>query len=65
MSFDVIRDSMGPAIGIWLTGLLVFVLAAATLEGLVQSFVRRQSYDWRAYGASLARFSDVALAAKL
>jgi sterol desaturase/sphingolipid hydroxylase (fatty acid hydroxylase superfamily) len=54
MSFDLIRESMGPGIALWLTGLLVFVLAAATLEGLVQSFVRRQAYDWRAYGASLA-----------
>ena len=54
MSFDAIRESMGPGATAWLTGLLVFVLAAATLEGLVQSFVRRRAYDWRAYGASLA-----------
>jgi sterol desaturase/sphingolipid hydroxylase (fatty acid hydroxylase superfamily) len=37
----------------WLLGLLGLVLAAATLEGLVQTFVRRQAYDWRAYAASL------------
>ena len=54
MSFDAIRESMGPGEAVWLTALLVFVLAAATLEGLVQSFVRRRAYDWRAYGASLA-----------
>ena len=54
MSFDAIRESMGPGATAWLIGLLVFVLAAATLEGLVQSFVRRRAYDWRAYGASLA-----------
>ena len=37
----------------WLLGLLVVVIGAATLEGLVQTFVRRQPYDWRAYFASL------------
>jgi sterol desaturase/sphingolipid hydroxylase (fatty acid hydroxylase superfamily) len=54
MSFDVIRESMGPGVALWLGALLAFVLGAATLEGLVQTFVRRQTYDWRAYGASLA-----------
>jgi sterol desaturase/sphingolipid hydroxylase (fatty acid hydroxylase superfamily) len=38
----------------WLLALLALVMAAATLEGLVQTFVRRQPYDWRAYAASLA-----------
>jgi sterol desaturase/sphingolipid hydroxylase (fatty acid hydroxylase superfamily) len=38
----------------WLIGLLLLVLGAATLEGLVQTFVRHQPYDWRAYAASLA-----------
>ena len=33
--------------------LLAVVVAAAALEGLVQTFVRRQAYDWRAYAASL------------
>jgi sterol desaturase/sphingolipid hydroxylase (fatty acid hydroxylase superfamily) len=37
----------------WLLGLLAVVIGAATLEGLVQTFVRRQPYDWRAYFASL------------
>jgi sterol desaturase/sphingolipid hydroxylase (fatty acid hydroxylase superfamily) len=37
----------------WLLGLLAVVIGAATLEGLVQTFVRRQPYDWRAYAASL------------
>ncbi len=38
----------------WLALMLGVVLVAATLEGLVQSWVRRQHYDWRAYAASLA-----------
>ncbi|MGV8918338.1 MAG: sterol desaturase family protein [Pseudomonas sp.] len=38
----------------WLFGLLLIVLAAATLEGLVQTLVRRKPYDWKAYAASLA-----------
>ena len=38
----------------WLLALLALVVAAATLEGLVQTFVRRAPYDWRAYTASLA-----------
>jgi sterol desaturase/sphingolipid hydroxylase (fatty acid hydroxylase superfamily) len=38
----------------WLLALLSIVVAAATLEGLVQTFVRRRPYDWRAYAASLA-----------
>ena len=37
-----------------LAGLLVLVVAAATLEGLVSSLVRQRPYDWRAYAASLA-----------
>jgi sterol desaturase/sphingolipid hydroxylase (fatty acid hydroxylase superfamily) len=37
----------------WLAALLAIVIGAATLEGLVQTFVRRQVYDWRAYAASL------------
>jgi sterol desaturase/sphingolipid hydroxylase (fatty acid hydroxylase superfamily) len=40
--------------GLWLALLLGGVLIAATAEGLVQTFVRHQSYDWRAYWASLA-----------
>jgi sterol desaturase/sphingolipid hydroxylase (fatty acid hydroxylase superfamily) len=38
----------------WLLALLVVVIGAATLEGLVQTFVYRRAYDWRAYAASLA-----------
>ena len=37
----------------WLGGLLLVVLAAATAEGLVMTWRRPGSYDWRAYGASL------------
>lgn len=38
----------------WLLWLLGLVWLAATLEGLVQSFVRHQPYDWRAYATSVA-----------
>jgi sterol desaturase/sphingolipid hydroxylase (fatty acid hydroxylase superfamily) len=38
----------------WLLLLLGLVLLVATLEGLVQSFVRHQDYDWRAYATSVA-----------
>ena len=54
MSSDLIRQSMGTGLAAWLGVLLLIVLAVATLEGLVQTFVRRRAYDWRAYGASLA-----------
>jgi len=47
-------QALGPDALPWLLGLLAVVLVAATLEGLVQTFVRRQPYDWRAYFASLA-----------
>jgi sterol desaturase/sphingolipid hydroxylase (fatty acid hydroxylase superfamily) len=43
-----------PGVQPWLFVLLIIVFSAATLEGLVQTFVRRQAYDWRAYAASLA-----------
>jgi len=48
-----LRDAFGPEALPWLVGLLLFVLVAATLEGLVCSFVLRRPYDWRAYAASL------------
>jgi len=38
----------------WLLWLLGLVWLAATLEGLVQCFVRHQPYDWRAYATSVA-----------
>jgi sterol desaturase/sphingolipid hydroxylase (fatty acid hydroxylase superfamily) len=38
----------------WLGGLLAVVLIAASLEGLVQTCVRRQAYDWRAFATSMA-----------
>lgn len=50
----MLRETLGPRALPWLTALLVLVLLAATLEGLVKTFVRRQPYDWRAYAASLA-----------
>lgn len=37
----------------WLAVLLLMVPLAITLEGLVQTFVRRQRYDWRAFAASV------------
>jgi len=50
---DTLRQALGPDAMPWLLGLLALVLGAATLEGLVQTFVRRVPYDWRAYAASL------------
>jgi sterol desaturase/sphingolipid hydroxylase (fatty acid hydroxylase superfamily) len=37
----------------WLLGLLALVFVVATLEGVVQTFVRHQAYDWRAYAATV------------
>ena len=54
MDQPTLRQAIGPDALPWLAGLLLLVLGAATLEGLVQSFVLRRSYDWRAYAASLA-----------
>ena len=53
MPLHNLRDAFGPEALPWLVGLLLFVLVAATLEGLVCSFVLRRPYDWRAYAASL------------
>jgi len=53
MPLHNLRDAFGPEALPWLVGLLLFVLVAATLEGLVRSFVLRLPYDWRAYAASL------------
>ncbi|MES2945521.1 MAG: sterol desaturase family protein [Pseudomonadota bacterium] len=46
--------TLGGQVQPWLLGILVAVLAIATLEGLVQTFIHKQAYDWRAYAASLA-----------
>jgi sterol desaturase/sphingolipid hydroxylase (fatty acid hydroxylase superfamily) len=57
MSYDTIGNPAGllPEQALpWLLALLLVVIGAATLEGLVQTFVRKQPYDWRAYAASLA-----------
>lgn len=51
-------EQLAPDQAIALAGGLVLVLLAATLEGIVRTWWLRQSYDWGAYGASLA---DVAL----
>jgi sterol desaturase/sphingolipid hydroxylase (fatty acid hydroxylase superfamily) len=53
MNFNALRLAAGPAALPWLAFALVAVIGAATLEGLVQTFVHRQPYDWRAYAASL------------
>jgi sterol desaturase/sphingolipid hydroxylase (fatty acid hydroxylase superfamily) len=45
---------MNPELLPWIGGLLLVVLAAATLEGLVLSWRRPGAYDWRAYASSLA-----------
>jgi len=54
MGHEPLRQAVGPDALPWLLGLLLLVLGAATLEGLVQTFVLRRRYDWRAYAASLA-----------
>jgi len=48
-----LRNAFGPDVLSWPIGLLLFVIGAATLEGLVRSFVLRRAYDWRAYAASM------------
>jgi sterol desaturase/sphingolipid hydroxylase (fatty acid hydroxylase superfamily) len=53
MSFDTARAALSPDALPWLLALLALVIGAATLEGVVQTFVRHQPYDWRAYFASL------------
>jgi len=50
---ETARLAFGPEALPWLLALLALVIGAATLEGLVQTFVRRVPYDWRAYFASL------------
>jgi sterol desaturase/sphingolipid hydroxylase (fatty acid hydroxylase superfamily) len=49
-----LRDAINPEWLPWLGGLLAVLLIAATLEGLVLSWRRPGSYDWRAYFSSLA-----------
>jgi sterol desaturase/sphingolipid hydroxylase (fatty acid hydroxylase superfamily) len=55
MSLELLRQAeVAEAWLPWLGALLALVLVCATAEGLVQTFVRRQPYDWRAYAASMA-----------
>ncbi|MDB5851564.1 MAG: putative fatty acid hydroxylase, partial [Rhodoferax sp.] len=54
MSAETLRQGLPTALLPWLAGLLLLVIAAATAEGLVQTWLRRQPYDWRAYAASIA-----------
>lgn len=53
MAFETLRQAAGPELLPWLGGLLLLVLAAATLEGLFKTFALRSGYDWRAFAASL------------
>jgi sterol desaturase/sphingolipid hydroxylase (fatty acid hydroxylase superfamily) len=54
VSPDIVSPSLNPDLLPWLVGLLIVVVTVATLEGMVQSLVRHQAYDWRAYAASMA-----------
>jgi sterol desaturase/sphingolipid hydroxylase (fatty acid hydroxylase superfamily) len=49
-----LREALDPAWLPWLGAVLVVLLGAATLEGLVLSWRRPGSYDWRAYFSSIA-----------
>jgi sterol desaturase/sphingolipid hydroxylase (fatty acid hydroxylase superfamily) len=54
----MIHEAMQGAFGAdylgWMTAVLVLVLAAATAEGLIKTYVRHERYDWGAYFASMA-----------
>jgi sterol desaturase/sphingolipid hydroxylase (fatty acid hydroxylase superfamily) len=54
MDYTPLREALGTDARPWLAGLLLVLLAAATLEGLVLSWRRPGGYDWRAYFSSLA-----------
>lgn len=54
MNTTSLRDAVNPEWLPWLGALLALVLLAATLEGLVLSWRRPGSYDWRAYCSSIA-----------
>jgi sterol desaturase/sphingolipid hydroxylase (fatty acid hydroxylase superfamily) len=47
------QDAVASGLRFWLLLLFGVVVAAAVLEGLVLSFVRRTAYDWRAFAATL------------
>lgn len=49
-----LRDAINPQWLPWLGALLGVLLGAATIEGLVLSWRRPGSYDWRAYFSSIA-----------
>lgn len=54
MAAGLTQAALSPEVLPWIVGLLIVVVGAATLEGLVQTWGRRQAYDWRAYAASMA-----------
>ncbi len=53
MNPTLLRDAINPEWLPWLGALLGVLLGAATLEGLVLSWRRPGSYDWRAYFSSI------------
>jgi hypothetical protein len=53
MAFDKLRQALGPELAPWLLALPLLVLTATLAEGLLQTFGRRQGYDWRAFAASM------------
>jgi sterol desaturase/sphingolipid hydroxylase (fatty acid hydroxylase superfamily) len=54
----MIHEAMQGAFGAdylgWMAAVLGIVLAAATAEGLVKTYLRHEQYDWGAYFASMA-----------
>jgi sterol desaturase/sphingolipid hydroxylase (fatty acid hydroxylase superfamily) len=54
MQLSSLQASIAPEWRLWLLAPLLFVLAAATLEGVVLTLRAPRSYDWRAFAATLA-----------
>jgi sterol desaturase/sphingolipid hydroxylase (fatty acid hydroxylase superfamily) len=54
MDHTSLRESLNPEALPWVAAMVGLLLAAATLEGLVLSWRRPGSYDWRAYFSSIA-----------
>ena len=54
MFADAMKNAFGQDYLVWLGLLALVVFTAATVEGLVQTWLRHERYDWRAYFASMA-----------
>ena len=54
MFADAMKSAFGQDYLFWLGLLAAIVFTAATAEGLIQTYLRRDRYDWRAYFASMA-----------